>query len=436
MTTEYATYCPEDNKLRLYVGRVPRDEYEALRAEGWTSTPKQSCDFVATWTPARLARAFQYSEGGIEDEDQSPADRAADRAERFNGYLHKRTTEAVGHAETYSAGPSAHGYQSQQRAERAAARHDRITDKASDAWGKAEYWQRRTAGVIANALYKSEPGVRMGRIKVLEADLRRMTEGSQWHTHTTLRLAYENQMLEAQGGRAAHVEMIPGGFFQGAQIYKVNKSTVTGRVVSVAVRVPRVTGWHYGIQNVPHTDYALMQIETERLPISNYRPPTDEELAAFLAARKAEKAAKPKADTIPLVNPTDADAERLQALFNAKTLADREAMYKRQGYSLPVTDCKPQAVLRMTQAHYSQLSGGTYTPCQTREVFPGGIECESYYGAAQKMRALHGRAVCKIRRTSGESYGASRVIVITDKPQKPFPLSVWEAAPQVSAIAA
>lgn len=40
-----ATYCPEDDKLRLYVGRVPRPEYEALRAEGWTSTPKQGRPF-------------------------------------------------------------------------------------------------------------------------------------------------------------------------------------------------------------------------------------------------------------------------------------------------------------------------------------------------------------------------------------------------------
>ena len=44
--TDYATYCPEDNKLRLYVGRVPRDEYLELRAGKWKSTPKQDCDFV------------------------------------------------------------------------------------------------------------------------------------------------------------------------------------------------------------------------------------------------------------------------------------------------------------------------------------------------------------------------------------------------------
>ena len=73
-----ATYSPEDNKLRLYVGRVPRADYEALRAEGWTSTPKQSCDFVAVWTPQRRVTALQYADI-IEDEDQRPEDRAAVR---------------------------------------------------------------------------------------------------------------------------------------------------------------------------------------------------------------------------------------------------------------------------------------------------------------------------------------------------------------------
>ncbi len=51
MTSCTVTYSPEDNKLRLYVGRVPRDEYLRLKANGFISTPKQDCDFVATWTP-------------------------------------------------------------------------------------------------------------------------------------------------------------------------------------------------------------------------------------------------------------------------------------------------------------------------------------------------------------------------------------------------
>src|SRR5882724_10987338 len=88
--TGQATYCPEDNKLRLYVGRVPRDEYLKLRADGWVALHKQreagGGDFAAVWTPERRDTALSYA-GIIEDEDMSPGERAADRAERFGGYL-------------------------------------------------------------------------------------------------------------------------------------------------------------------------------------------------------------------------------------------------------------------------------------------------------------------------------------------------------------
>lgn len=171
--TGEATYCPEDDKLRLYVGRVPRAEFEALRAEGWTSTPKQDCDFVAVWTPRREDTALAYGAGYIGDEDQDPADRAADRAERFAGYQDRRTGEALTHLDAYEDGPTVHGYQDPTRAERAAKRHDRQADKAGTQWSKAEYWQTRTAGVIRHALYKDLPGVRMGRIKRLESELRK-----------------------------------------------------------------------------------------------------------------------------------------------------------------------------------------------------------------------------------------------------------------------
>ena len=149
-----ATYCPEDNKLRLYCGRVDRDEYLRLKAEGWTSTPKQDCDFASTWTGLRENTALSYGGGFIGDEDQSPADRAADRAERFQGYQEKRLGEALGKADQYDSINPLHGHQNAEKAEKAAKRHDRMADKACEQWRKAEYWQSRTAGVIANALYK------------------------------------------------------------------------------------------------------------------------------------------------------------------------------------------------------------------------------------------------------------------------------------------
>lgn len=486
----YATYCPEDNKLRIYVGRVPRDEYEKLRAEGWTSTPKQDCDFVATWTPERRDTCLEYADV-IEDEDQSPEDRAADRAERFAGYRDKRESEAYSHADRYEAGPTAHGFQSEKRAERAAARHDRIGTRATDAWSKAEYWQHRTAGVISHALYVSSPAVRMGRIKTIEAELRakvatyekaaelfdvavslrdiadpeeqtrrvlqffgcvtsyreyphpdqpeekntlygHMTserrrqitgkealdlylsdrarpdvENNDWANHFKLRLAYEWQMLEAQGGRAAVVEMEVGGWLGGRQIHKVNKSNATGRVVSVHVKGPRFEGWCYKAKNVPGTDYALYQIDTERLDVSAYRPPTDEERAAFVTEKKEAKKAAPKKEACPLVNPTDEDAEKLQTLWNSKAKGE------------------PQTVLRLSQAQYSANSGGTYSSLETITLTERGTEGNSSAMGNRDFRHL----VCKVRTgpSKGEGWrSARRVVVITDKPQKPLPFAKME----------
>lgn len=510
MREQTATYCPEDNKLRLYVGRVPRDEYETLRAHGWTSTPKQDCDFVASWTPAREDTALEYSGGIIEDEDQSPADRAADRAERFAGYRDARTDDATGKADAYDAGPAVHGYQSAALAERRAARHDMQATRAVNLWGKAEYWQQRTAGVISHALHVSAPGVRMGRIKILESEIRKAQDGMdeyratfarwqavaeisdpdeqkaaallasgdgnsydykhprpeqvknahilnsgsslytlldmghgdygetitgaeaaalylarnidpnserwavcswvRWLRHYELRLAYELQMLESQGGRAAFVEMEPGGFIGKYQVQKVNKSPATGRVVSVQIIAPTRAnfdraGKEYSTENPRPMTFHVLNVE--RLGSEVYRAPTDEERAAFAQAKKAEKkaatVAKKAAPAAPaLINPTNEDAERLQTVWNEQ--AKREKEYDAD---------KPRAFLLCTQAQYSAnlKAGGS---CETYEITGGGNRSRANW------RAGDFPTVAKVR-------GQRRqVVVLTDKPQKPFPSSVWE----------
>lgn len=505
-----ASYSPEDNKLRLYVGRIPRDEYLKLRDQGWTSTPKQSCDFVATWTPERRDTALEYA-GIIEDEDMGPAERAADRAERFGEYRDKRTDEATGHADRYDSGPMAHGYQNQARAERAAARHDRIGSRAVDAWSKAEYWQRRTAGVIDHALYKSTPGVRMGRIKELESLLRkkeavygealkwfkvaetlkditdpddqtllvvkffgRITsyreyphpdsplevhsiythltserrrkitgrealemyfsdhgspdiENNDWANHYKLRLAYENQMLAAQGGRLEQFEVLPGGKLGGKLILKVSKSSATGRPTSVDVLGPRVSGG-YRTGNFPGTEWAAYYFTLERLDPGAYTPPTPESLAELAEVKAKIKAAAPKAEACPLINPTDEDAERLQAIWNERTRAEIEARKARDKYCC--SEFKPQSVCRCTQSVYSSASNGSYGRAETIELAGGGSEMRQYNGCYEGDRkaalAAQGPAVCQVRKTSGENYQADRVIVLTDKLQKVFPTAVWE----------
>jgi hypothetical protein len=542
-----ATYCPEDNKLRLYVGRVPRNEYEALKAEGWTSTPKQDCDFVAHWTPSRRDTCLSYA-GFIADEDTPPTERAADRAERFAGYQEKRFDEATQHADRYESGPAAHGYQSERRAERAAARHDRLGDKASDQWSKAEYWSSRTAGVISHALYKSEPGVRMGRIKELEAELRKMEKsqqevteraqrrfdavlsvlehaegkreklkpigredfvwslskirraegdtedatpeqyrraclesalsgyhnsdanqakakeaeqgtrpaadiarewlegktrpadwdaetGTEWTRHLKLRLSYENQMLEAQGGRAGAVEMIPGGWLGKYQIQKVNKSNVTGRVVSVDVQYMSATNrWGNPWQDGKGPRMLAVQIKVERMAADTYRAPTEAELATFSAERDAaKKAAKATAPpSSPLINPTDVDAERLQALINERHVAEWKRRYgEPRGCHAP----KTAEVHRMTQAEYSAISTGAYAKAETRTVHAAGLigdrESNLWSQRAQDYKKMIGAPLCKVRFAG---YDPIYVLIITDKPQKPLPAAVWEVKQETATL--
>ena len=526
-----ATYCPEDDKLRLYVGRVPREDYDALRAEGWQATAKQDCDFSAVWSVAREDTAISYA-GIVLDEDAGPDERAADRAERFGGYLDKRLDEATGHADRFDAGPSAHGFQSKARAVRSADRHDRMAGRAVNAWDKADYWQSRTAGVISHALHLQSPGVRMGRIKTIEADLRKAEKehaesreraqgqfddllsvveheagtrekpvvsnlpdfrwelskireaegvaegekctpeqlrravvvsaldsyraneankalakearagtrpaheiaaewraernrpadwnpeiGTRYTRHLKLRLAYENQMIEAQGGRAAFVEMEIGGFIGGHQIHKVNKSPATGRVVSVAVKVRTYGLNRWGREEPGTPEFRMETVNIERASVSSYRAPAHEEREAFHGAKKAAKAAAPKSTAPPLINPTLEDAERLQALINASYLSEWTRQHGTASkYYKPK---EPGEVCAVPQAVYSANASGAYAKAETRDLCAGGVIASKYYG-----RKLASPIVCKIRTTG---YEPLRVVHITDKPCKPLPASVWEA---------
>jgi len=397
-----STYCPEDNKLRLYIGRVPREEFLELRKQGWTCTPKQSCDFVAHWRVEREQTALNYS-GIIGDEDQSPTDRAADRAERFSGYLEKRRSEAHTEADRFNQGPSVHGYQNQDKAERAAKKHDRIADRAVNQWSKAEYWQQRTAGVISNALYKIRPSVRMGRIKILESDERRYTESvncglnyKRALEHTKLRIAYENSMIEANGGCASDLPLKVGGSLGGHIIHTINKSSASKKITSLKLI--------YGDK--------LSHVNIERMEKPTYIEPTDESLEKLKAFKKAQKSELSKQPKKPsLLNPTLEDAQRLQDNWNKE--ANKRCLKHGCEDGHYSSD-----IVTMTQSECSARSKGSYSSVSTKYIgIDGNQTYRQYYG-----NTVEG-AVFKIRymTSGGTLYGAYRVVVITDKKQHELP---------------
>lgn len=262
-----------------------------------------------------------------------------------------------------------------------------------------------------------------------------------WTQHLTLRIAYEVQMCEAAGGRAADVEMIPGGFICARQIRKVVKSPVTGRVVSVEVMGTR-SGFTRESGYKEHATRAVpVLVNIERAGADAYRAPTPEELTAFQAAMKAEKEARPKTIKPPLVNPTDADAERLVSIWNEKRRAEHDAknIYSSEAARKSHADqFKPCTVERVTQAVYSANSKGSYAKAETCGLCSLGRLEErqrfyDYEGQATR-KAERGPVLCQIR-VAG--YDPKRVIILTDKPQKALPGAVWESyTPIVPALVA
>lgn len=500
-TPHKGSYSPEDNKLRLYPSfRFSDDMLARVKAHGFRWAPKQELFVCPRWTPA--AEDFLlYLCGEIDDEDYSPEERAADRAERFEGYREKRVGEADGLADRFDSGPAAFGHQNRGRAERQAKRHDRLRVNSVNQWSKAEYWQSRTKGVISHALFKSSAPVRRGRLARLEKEQRKFlktleayatryrmwskvltlegsneavvnlaeegsiginagltspaanlayalanssggygsylhprtekeaslyslmtdsqdpitateaaqlwlkdcpTPGSEatssfrWSQHYEMRIQYERAMLANEGGIATDFDMEAGGWFGGRQIQKVNRSPLTKKVVSIEVLGPSRE------HRADPSELVIHSIKVERFGESAYQSPTDEEKAQFVTQRDQDKAEAKEArgKPIPLINPTDEDAQKLQGLWN-------------QGSR------RPSEVWWMTQAEYSARSNAN-GPCETVGITEKLKVSSNHY---ERGESFGRKVIFKARKGfSGFNINSAyRVIVLTDKPQKPFP---------------
>jgi hypothetical protein len=164
-----ATYSPEDNKLRIYPAfRLPRAEYDAIKAAGFKWAPKQELFVAPRWTPQAEDAALDLC-GDIGDEEQPAAERAAERAERFDGYREKRLDEALQAASRFDSTGwrIAHARRVSNR------RKEQARTRGVSRWECAEYWRHRVGGVLRNSDHRDRADVRHRRIQGLEADRRK-----------------------------------------------------------------------------------------------------------------------------------------------------------------------------------------------------------------------------------------------------------------------
>ncbi len=177
-----ATYSPEDNKLRLYPAyRLDTEDYQRVKAAGFSWAPKQELFVAPMWTPGREDLLLELC-GEIGDEDRSLVERAEERAERFTDYHESRIEDAHAARRAVAAiadnipfgQPILVGHHSERHARTDAERIQAGMDKAVRMWDTAQYWKDRAKGAIRAAKYKERPDVRARRIKGLEADLRKV----------------------------------------------------------------------------------------------------------------------------------------------------------------------------------------------------------------------------------------------------------------------
>lgn len=176
-----ATYSPEDNKIRIYpVRRLDEESYQRVKDAGFKWAPRQGLFVAPMWTPGREDIAVELC-GELEDEDTSLVDRAEERAERFEGYSERRTSDAEAARRAVHAiadhipfgQPILVGHHSERRARKDAERITNGMHKAVKMWETATYWQDRAAGALRAAKYKERPDVRYRRIKGIESDRRK-----------------------------------------------------------------------------------------------------------------------------------------------------------------------------------------------------------------------------------------------------------------------
>lgn len=477
MTIHTATYSAEDNKIRLYASaRLDAETYQRVKTEGFLWAPKQELFVAPKWTPAREDLAIELA-GQIEPEEMTMAERAAIKAERLDNLALKNHAKANAYqraaeniSEQFADGqPILIGHHSERKARR---NHDKMTraqDTAIKASKAANYWLYRAEGVEAHANYKNNPRVRANRIETLLADLRDIQRQL---THADLALQFWDNLGDDEALiRRAIGEAIATGRLSTSQIYNDLSADL---IPPLDAKLRSIEMWRAslaGQYKKRWIDHILNRLSFEREllgPVAMYEGElTPVILQAFarthgahkpeaknidgdlftlespsmlplhLAANRSmelsadewrdlmqsvgyevptkierRKSEKPK--DAPLINPTLEQAERLQKMWNKRVHLT---------YAIKTYRPKDNQVLSVTQATYSDNSGGSYSRLETKEIDDNGAIISSHWHGGKFVKT--GEAVARIRvRHMLDMGGARGVVHINDKAAKDLPIDL------------
>lgn len=471
-----ATYSVEDNKLRLYASsRLDKELYLRVKDAGFKWAPKQELFVAPMWTPAREDFCIELA-GEITAEQTTMVERAEAKMDRLEGIAENRATQADAFANAARdissnipfGQPILIGHHSEKRARKDQERISSNIEKSVKASEAVKYWNWKIIGVQAHANHKNDPRVRTRRIETLLKSLRdhqrvkndaenylgiwirdlsddqietlsgsysgasthlyhQLKKGDithaeckaknierlentisstfrqRWLTHYLNRLSYERQMLgpvEVYTKDLTPVILQTFARKMGAEKPKATLSDY-GYILESPVTLP--------LHIAPTRSVELTNTEwRELMQASGYEVPTPVE-------RRQSTSTKTKS---PIINPTDEDLIRLQALWNIQ-IAESHKRAKSYG------DPKIANVTLVPQSLYSAHSKGSYAHFKTVGITSDGVRVQS--GWKDGVYQLIGVPVFRLRVStrSYDLYQAYSAIQIIDKPKKSLPLD-WE----------
>jgi hypothetical protein len=402
---------------------------------------------------------------------QNKARKASAYARAASGYLEGIPTGQ----------PVLMGHHSQRRHEKALEKADRARENAVKNERAIDYWLYRAESVQHHANYKNSDRTRANRIKTLLAELRewqralnhealcvklwtRCTEDSdivrwvqsgvirtgrltdkdayndlqdgkatpqeirtrnlersrrnlesprlrRWIEHTLNRLAYERALLgdvARYDGEVTPVILQTFARTQGADKPKATKGDADSLILESGLPLPA---------HIVGTDESRLTLELssdewrDLMQSAGYEVP----------AKKKRRTNPNRVPAVPLVNPTEEEAARLQALWNddGRRVAARYSHCNSEDWTANVRD--------MSQAVYSRNSGTDYAPCKTIEIDARGRRVWTHWRSFKEEKTAEPVARIRIGPGSSQVKGAVSVVRITDKPAKALPID-WEAA--------
>lgn len=373
------------------------------------------------------------------------------------------------------------GHHSEKRARKDQEKMHRAMDNALRAYKLADYWSYRASGVERHAAMKGSARVRANRIKTLLSELRGIQRSVNFSAKA-LRLWEEIDAMEDQEKRKAAALHYAGAYSQDGSFAprdtwnRLDKGEIsTDEAIALGIEM------HSDPERAAHRERWLSHIlgrlgfeRSELGEVSRF----DGELTAVILQgfARTHGADKPKATRseagwilqspvplprhlaegekmelgedgwrdlmqsagyaveireavkrdrpkqAPLINPTMEDAERLQAMWNDRERAKKDAYEEKNGsYRADFTGSTVRAVRQET---YSANAGGTYSKCETIELNKSGQKIWRSRGFQQEDQ----EAVCRVRVTWGDGksgytgFKADSLVHLTDKPAKPLPL--------------